>query len=838
MRILHVLDHSLPLHSGYTFRTLAILREQRALGWQTTHLTSPRQRGGDALVEDVDGWRFHRTPLAPSPFARIPLVREWREMARTARRLAEIVREERPDVIHAHSPVLNAIPALRAGRRFGLPVVYEVRAFWEDAAVDHGTAQEGSARYRATRALETRVLRRVDAVTTICEGLRADIVARGIDAAKVTVIPNAVDVERFSAGNAPDEALRARLGLSGAVVLGFIGSFYAYEGLALLLDALPRVLAAEPRTRVLLVGGGPQDDELRRRAAEVGVARAVVFTGRVPHEDVQRYYDLVDVLVYPRLSMRLTELVTPLKPLEAMAQGRLVVASDVGGHRELIRDGQTGILFRAGDAADLATKVVTLLARRDQWDALKCRARAFVETERCWRASVARYRPIYDALAPSAGLSRTAGSPIVVLSSLFPGPGRPGAGIFIRERMFRVAQHLPLVVVSPQPWFPGQALLRRLRPHYRTPEPRYERQLGIDVHRPRFLAVPGAGRSLDGVSMALCSYPTLRRLARDRGIRLVDAHFAHPDGEAGVRLARRLGVPATVTLRGTEVPHCKSPRLRARIARTLERASRVFAVSESLRRLALELGVPAARTQVIGNGVDLARFHPVDRAEARRRLGLPPEASVLISVGGLVERKGIHRVLDCLPELLETEPRLHYIVVGGGGAEGDMRAMLDRQVASLGISGHVHFLGALAPDEIKLPLSAADVFVLATRNEGWANVFLEAMACGLPVVTTDVGGNREVVCRSDLGTIVPFGDHAALVAALSAALRTRWDRAAIIAYASDNQWDHRVRELLAAFAALTARAAGGEPRSPAPERGSDRNAPKRPVLPAERERQA
>jgi glycosyltransferase involved in cell wall biosynthesis len=178
---------------------------------------------------------------------------------------------------------------------------------------------------------------------------------------------------------------------------GFIGSFYAYEGLALLLEALPGLLQQAPDVRVLLVGGGPQDRALKEQARALNIADQVVFTGRVPHAEVNRYYDLMDVLVYPRLPMRLTELVTPLKPLEAMAQGQLLIASDVGGHRELICDGETGVLFRAGDAADLTAKALELLAHPERWPALKANGRRFVEEERTWRNSVGRYRAIYGA---------------------------------------------------------------------------------------------------------------------------------------------------------------------------------------------------------------------------------------------------------------------------------------------------------------------------------------------------------------------------------------------------------------------------------------------------------
>lgn len=398
LRILHVLDHSIPLHSGYTFRTLSILREQRKLGWETFHLTSPKQVGCEVVEEEVDGWHFYRTPATEGKLANLPLVGELALMRQLEKRLLEVVQQVWPDVLHVHSPVLNAIPTLRVGRRLGIPVVYEVRAFWEDAAVDHGTTTEGSLRYRMTRILETWALKRASHVTTICEGLRSDIVARGVPAERVTVIPNAVDVDSFDLGGVPDGELKSQLGLSGCTVVGFIGSFYAYEGLDLLLEALPLILSPLPDVRLLLVGGGPQEALLKERVKRLMLEDKVVFAGRVPHHDVQRYYDLIDVLAYPRHSMRLTELVTPLKPLEAMAQGRLFVASDVGGHRELIRDGVTGMLFHAGSTTSLAESIIKLLAKRDYWPELRSAGREYVETERNWKNSVSRYIDLYQGI--------------------------------------------------------------------------------------------------------------------------------------------------------------------------------------------------------------------------------------------------------------------------------------------------------------------------------------------------------------------------------------------------------------------------------------------------------
>jgi PEP-CTERM/exosortase A-associated glycosyltransferase len=396
MRILHVFDHSIPLHSGYTFRSAAILREQRARGWETFHLTSPKQAGCTVAEETVDGLHFYRTLQPQGLLSRLPVFNVFAQMRATEKRLQEVAELIKPDIIHAHSPALNGMPAVRVGRAMGIPVVYEIRAFWEDAAVDHGTTRKGSMRYRLTRSQETWVVKQADAVTVICDGLRGDLIKRGIPGEKITVIPNAVDIEKFSLSGGPDLALKAQLGLEGSRVLGFIGSFYAYEGLDLLLDALPEILFHMPDVKILLVGGGPQEANLKAQAKKLGVDDRVVFAGRVPHQEVNRYYDLVDVLVYARHSMRLTDLVTPLKPLEAMAQGRLFVASDVGGHKELIENGQTGLLFPAGDAKALGRTVMSLLDHPDQWPKLKANGRHFVETKRNWKVSVARYEQVYD----------------------------------------------------------------------------------------------------------------------------------------------------------------------------------------------------------------------------------------------------------------------------------------------------------------------------------------------------------------------------------------------------------------------------------------------------------
>jgi len=398
IKILHILDHSIPLHSGYTFRTRAILEQQKELGWETFHVTSAKHKVAELPVEEVDGLKFYRSKLPTGFFVNLPIINQWSIVKTLTERLDEIIPELKPDVLHAHSPALNGLAAIKAGKKFNIPVVYECRAFWEDAAVDHGTTKEGGLRYRITKHLETYVFKHAQAVTCICEGLRKDIIQRGITEDKITVIPNAVNIEKFNYGEDADPQLRHELGLEDKTVLGFIGSFYAYEGIPLILDALPEIIKHQPNIRLLLVGGGPQEQIIKEKVAKTKLEDYVIFTGRVSHDQVQDYYNQVDIFVYPRLPMRLTELVTPLKPLEAMAQGRLVVASDVGGHKELINDQENGVLFKANDENSLSNSILVLLENKKNWDNMRLAGRKYVEQERNWANSVSNYQRVYPKL--------------------------------------------------------------------------------------------------------------------------------------------------------------------------------------------------------------------------------------------------------------------------------------------------------------------------------------------------------------------------------------------------------------------------------------------------------
>ena len=406
-QILHVLDHSLPLQSGYTFRTRAIMKAQAADGHEVRAITGLRQGSAampGALAEAHADLTFHRTPGAASGRTGW---REWREIAALATAIGKVCDEWRPDVLHAHSPALCGLAAAKVARARGIPLVYEIRAFWEDAASGNGTGSDGTVKYWLTRRLENHVIAQADAVVTICKGLRDDLIERGVPPERLSIVPNGVDFDLFGDPPPRDLALARELGFDatheGGPVIGFVGSFYPYEGIDDLIAAMPAIVVAHPSARLLLVGGGPCEAALRVQAEASSAAHAIRFVGRVPHEAVERYYSLIDVVAYPRKAMRLTELVTPLKPLEAMAQGKIVAASDVGGHRELIADGITGTLFVPDDPVDLARALAMLLYRRREWPHQRIASRRAVERDHDWARNVQRYRDVYQRVLGRVG---------------------------------------------------------------------------------------------------------------------------------------------------------------------------------------------------------------------------------------------------------------------------------------------------------------------------------------------------------------------------------------------------------------------------------------------------
>ena len=403
MKILHILEYSRPNISGYSLRSDAIIRHQRQLGLETVQLTSQRYQGFSSLAEDVEGIVYQRTPLSHSLLSKIPFINYLHHINTLAQRIETIVLEAKPDLIQTHSPMFNALAAVKVGKKYNIPVAYEVRALWEDAAVDTGKTQEGSVKYRLIKTIEQTAFQKVNAISCICQGLKNDLIKRGIAEDKIFVTPNAVDINNFQPLYERDAALEEKYHLKGKKVLAFIGTFFKYEGLAYAIEALAIALQHNPALHLLLVGAGNELDNLKAQVKKRQLEKQVTFVGRVPFEQVSRYYSLADVMIFPRESIRLTELVTPLKPLESMAQFKPVIASDIGGHRELINPNETGFLFTADNAQALADVILTVIDDEMLLRRVAEKGLAFVREQRNWLNTAKQYLPVYEKLVTKHG---------------------------------------------------------------------------------------------------------------------------------------------------------------------------------------------------------------------------------------------------------------------------------------------------------------------------------------------------------------------------------------------------------------------------------------------------
>jgi PEP-CTERM/exosortase A-associated glycosyltransferase len=396
-KVLHVLDHSLPEQSGYASRSHSILRALLEKGVAVSALTGPKHSVSSNQDIEIDGVAYRRTPNTDN-VSTSGVIGQLRTISMARAEIRRQLRQDNISMIHAHSPCLNGLAALG----HGVPLLYEMRSSWEDAAVSEGTTAEGSARYRVSRMLENTVARSATAVVVICDGLKTELIDRGISREKIHVVPNAVPSTLFERPDAKAvEALRKRFGLMDKQVIGYFGSFFDWEGVDALIEAMVETLNILPDVRLLLAGGGRQEESLRSLAQRMGIADKVIFAGRFPAEDVKLYYSIADIMVFPRKRMRLTDMVTPLKPLEAMAMGVPLVVSDVGGHRELVKNEETGFLYRAGNNSALTETIVRVLQNTDQTQRVVQNARSWVEQERRWSTVSDVYTPIYQDLALS-----------------------------------------------------------------------------------------------------------------------------------------------------------------------------------------------------------------------------------------------------------------------------------------------------------------------------------------------------------------------------------------------------------------------------------------------------
>lgn len=389
--------------------------------------------------------------------------------------------------------------------------------------------------------------------------------------------------------------------------------------------------------------------------------------------------------------------------------------------------------------------------------------------------------------------SRDAGRPLRILTytTLFPNAAQPANGIFVENRLRHLVAGgaVESRVIAPVPWFPSS------RPIFgdwarHAAAPARERRHGLDIDHPRYPVIPKVGMTAAPSLLYAWTVGAARRLQRDWDFDLIDAHYFYPDGVAAAMIARRLGKKLVITARGTDVNLIPSFALpRRQLLWAAGQADHLITVCEALKTALTDLGVPAGKVTVLRNGVDLESFRPVDRAAARARLGV--EGRVLLSVGHLIERKGHHLVIDALADL----PGVTLLIAGSGPE----REALERRSGEAGVAGRVRFLGQLPHDRLAEIYSAADVLVLASSREGWANVLLEAMACGTPVAATDVWGTAEAVTAPEAGLLIPARSAAAIASTVAALLGALPDRAATRRYAEDFSWDDTTRGQEALF---------------------------------------
>jgi glycosyltransferase involved in cell wall biosynthesis len=339
---------------------------------------------------------------------------------------------------------------------------------------------------------------------------------------------------------------------------------------------------------------------------------------------------------------------------------------------------------------------------------------------------------------------------------------------------------------------------------------------GLSIYHPRFLCIPGVGKCLDGLFYFLSILLSTCRLKKQFHFDVIDAHFSYPDGVAGALLTKLLHTPLSITVRGThDIRHSAYLLRKPQIKFALQSARKVICVSESLRRFVLQLGVADERTRVIPNGIDANEFFPTERSEARRKLGLPPDATMLLSVGAFIEGKGHQRIIEIASLLLAQFPKLLLVMLGDQQADPNYFRETTQLVRTKNLEKHVLLVSAQAHRTMSDWFNAANLFCLATRSEGRCNAILEALACGLPVVTTDVGGNRELVEDTGDGLLVPFWDSAAFSAALIRGLNENWNYTAISQRARRLTWNQTTAEVMCELRRLKGPSASVESHTPA-----------------------
>ena len=391
---------------------------------------------------------------------------------------------------------------------------------------------------------------------------------------------------------------------------------------------------------------------------------------------------------------------------------------------------------------------------------------------------------------------------ILTYTTLFPNNASPLHSLFVRARVAAVAKQFDTTVVAPVPYFPKLPfnLPKRFKKYESYSKVTTEEtQLNLKVYHPRFPTFPGVAKSFDGHFLSYATQGLVQKLHHQQPFDLIDAHWGYPDGYAAYLIAKKLKLPYTITVRGDDLSTFpKDPGRRKRITEALSNASHVIGVCNALCEAAIELGASPDKTTAIGNGVDTALFQQHDKLAARQQLGLPQDKKIILSVGHLCERKGFHILVEAI-ELLQKEKQddITLVIVGANAEEGSFESILKEKIKKL--PKHAVLLaGAKPPKELPLWYSAADLFCLASSREGWANVLLESLSCGTPVVATDIWGTPEVITSSDYGLLTARSGNA-FAESISEALNKQWDHDAIKKYAQNRTWDNVANEVVAIF---------------------------------------
>ena len=383
---------------------------------------------------------------------------------------------------------------------------------------------------------------------------------------------------------------------------------------------------------------------------------------------------------------------------------------------------------------------------------------------------------------------------VLLFSTLYPSCVRPIHGIFVETRLRELLKtgEVQAKVVAPVPWFPAQA--KRFGAYAKfAATPHMEQRNGVEVHHPRYFLLPKVGMNMAPYAMALGALRTIRRLQRQGfDFDFIDAHYYYPDGVAASLLAKWLGKPFVVTARGSDLNLISQYAFPRRlILQAADQAAASIGVCQALMDRLAELGADRSRLNVLRNGVDLERFVPEDRSAARERLGLAKEGRYLLMVGNLVELKGHHIAIDALAHL----PGVTLLIAGAGPGQGALRALANR----IGVADRVHWAGVVPQGELKWWYSAADALALCSSREGWPNVLLEAMACGTPVLSTNVSGTPDMVNTPAAGVLMERRDAQTLAEAWAHLFAYLPSREATRAHAETFSWDATTQGQLRLF---------------------------------------